>query len=53
MTPWLLPLVPLMCAPVALMFVQSFPRPPAHLESAALSAMTLKMCARSSSTVER
>ena len=42
-TPWLVPFVPLMCAPVARMFDQSLPSPPAHFESFASSLTTLKM----------
>jgi len=37
----------------ARMFVQSLPRPPAHFERFASSATTLKMCSRSSMTVDR
>ena len=53
MTPWLSPSVPLIGAPVPRMFVQSLPNPPAHFDSFASSEITLKMCSRSSITVER
>ncbi len=36
-TPWLLPLVPLMCAPSARTGVQSLPMPPAYFCSIAFS----------------
>ena len=35
--PWLFPFVPLILEPRALTFVQSLPKPPAHLDNKALS----------------
>src|SRR6185312_2228334 len=52
-TPWLSPLVPLMCAPSPRTRVQSLPRPPEYFASSALSFTDLKMPSRSSGTVVR
>ncbi len=52
-TPWLCPLVPLMCDPSPRTGVQSLPRPPAYLLSSALSLIALKIPSRSSPIVVR